>query len=429
MKSILLINHSDTRGGASVVTRRLMEALCRNGVDARMLTVHSATDDMRIVTAAGPRRARLPFLAEHAGIFMGNGRRRDTLFKISTGAYGLPLHRHPWVQDADAIVLNWVNQGMLSLDGIRSIAALGKPVAWTMHDMWCATGVCHHAGTCQGYKAQCGNCPLLGSSASNKDLSYTTLRNKQRLYADTNIHFVAVSNWLADRCRESTLLAGRDVRVIHNPFRSQDFGLSPTLSRRQLGVPDNGTPLIVMGAARLDDPIKNLPLAIASLNHAHDSGVRATAVFYGALRHPAALQGLRMPHVHLGTVDNKVLPSLYAHAAVVLSTSEYETLPGTLVEGISAGAMAVATCHGGQSDIVKQGVNGWLAGPEDSAEEIGQLLQRAIASPRPRALQHADMAARFDERTIAQQYIKLLLGDKVRPLRHVDALEPLKDIE
>ena len=42
---LVLINHSDTIGGASVVTYRLLKALQAEGVDASMLVVHKATDD------------------------------------------------------------------------------------------------------------------------------------------------------------------------------------------------------------------------------------------------------------------------------------------------------------------------------------------------------------------------------------------------
>ena len=41
---IVLINHSDTRGGASVVSMRLLEALRALGADASMLVVRKAGD-------------------------------------------------------------------------------------------------------------------------------------------------------------------------------------------------------------------------------------------------------------------------------------------------------------------------------------------------------------------------------------------------
>ena len=40
---------------------------------------------------------------------------------------------------------------MLSLKNIEKILASGKPVVWTMHDMWPCTGICHHARECTRY--------------------------------------------------------------------------------------------------------------------------------------------------------------------------------------------------------------------------------------------------------------------------------------
>lgn len=47
-KKVVLINHSDTLGGAAIVTFRLMQALRQQGVDARMvclLYTSNAADD------------------------------------------------------------------------------------------------------------------------------------------------------------------------------------------------------------------------------------------------------------------------------------------------------------------------------------------------------------------------------------------------
>lgn len=205
---IVVINHSDSRGGASVVSMRLVEALRRQGHDARMLVTHSSTDRDFVTVAAPHWCSRLPFLAEHLRIFAGNGFSRSDLFKASIATDGLPLSRHPLVREADAVMLNWVNQGMVSLREIERIAAMGKRIIWTMHDMWNMTGICHHAGTCTRYKEPegCRCCPLLHGRASDNDLSARTWRRKKALYAEADITFVPVSTWLADCCRSSVLL-------------------------------------------------------------------------------------------------------------------------------------------------------------------------------------------------------------------------------
>ncbi len=400
---VVLINHSDTRGGASVVTFRLMQALRQAGVDARMLVEHKATASPYVEVAGSTRRAKATFIAEHAEIFLRNGMSRGNLFKASIATCGLPLHRHPLVREADVVVLNWINQGMLSLDCIAKIRA---PVIWTMHDMWPMTGVCHHTDGCNRYMRSCGHCHLLHGGTASNDLSARTWRRKRTLYNKKPIHFVAVSSWLAEQCARSALLCDRPVSIIPNAFPVEEFTGVPAYSRTELGLPE-GRRLIVMGAARLDDPIKGLPLAIEALNAVADRIPDAAAVFFGAIRDSDALRGLRMPYVHSGPVtDRERLQSIYAHSRCVLSSSHYETLPGTLIEGMAAGCIPVAFDHGGQRDIITHSATGYLARYPDTAD-LAAGIEFALTAGIPATTLAADVEARFSAQTIAGRYIDL----------------------
>lgn len=398
---IVIINHSDTRGGASVVSYRLMNALRRIGEDASMLVVHKSTDNPNVIRT---RSARIPFLEEHLRIFLGNGFDRSDLFKVSVASDGLPLHRHPLVREADAVCLGWINQGMLSLGEIGRIAATGKKIVWTMHDMWNLTGICHHAGDCTSFRNNpgCGNCPFLHSCASDRDMSRKTWERKKALYDSTGIRFVAVSHWLASKCAESSLLREADVRVIPNAFPVEEFYLTPRRSRQELGLPDDKK-IILMGAARLDDPVKGLDYAVDTLNRLTDTD--AYAVFFGSLRNPAALDGLRLPYRHLGPVsDPETLHELYAHASVVLSTSLYETLPGTLIEGQAAGCIPASFDRGGQADIISDETLGILV-PFGDTEALAAGIRRALNEGfDPERLRTA--VGRFSSDCIAREYLK-----------------------
>lgn len=399
---IVLINHSDTRGGASVVSRRLLEALCDAGADASMVVVHRAVDDKRIAAAASPWRARLPFLAEHARIFAANGFCRDDLFKVSIATDGLPLSSHPLVADADVVILNWVNQGMLSLKEIARLGR-GRRLIWTMHDMWNMTGICHHAGSCTRYTAPdgCRHCPLLHRRAGDHDLSQRTWQRKRELYETTDITFVAVSTWLRDKARRSTLLADQRVEVIPNAFPIDTFAQA---------TPDPALPqgkIILMGAARLDDPVKGFDYAIDSLNQlATLDAPPATAVFFGALRRPQVLDGLRYPHLWLGPVEQSRVAALYAGADIVMSTSLYETLPGTLIEGQAAGATPVSFDRGGQSDIITSPSLGHLI-PFGDTRAFARALSAALTTPCSPTLLRRSVATRFSPLPIAHSYLSL----------------------
>ncbi len=397
---VVLVNHSDSLGGASVVTFRLMQALRESGIDARMLVSSKSTNCEYVEVAAPYWRTRLPFMAEHLTIFTRNGFSRSDLFKASIASVGLPLSRHKLIREADVIVLNWVNQGMLSLNEIERIAA-EKPVVWTMHDMWNLTGICHHAGKCERYYKHCHSCPLLHCCSGEHDLSAKTFDRKARLYKNGRISFVAVSQWLAECAQHSALLAKQQVEIIHSPFPIEEINTAAPFDRQKLGLPAEGR-IILMCAARLDDPVKDLPAAIEALNTLCDSD--AVAVFVGEIRNPHALDSLRLPHHHLGPVyDKHRLYSIFAHSQVVLSSSIYESFGATLLEAQAAGATPVGYVHDGRADIITNGISGYAAGHEQT---LADALSLALRQPIAREQLH-QAAMRYSNATIAKKYIDL----------------------
>ena len=385
---ITIVNHSDNRGGAAIVSLRLMEALRDAGHDAVMLVAHKYTDHPHVHAIEARYRLKACFAAEHLQILAGNGLRRRDMFKVSTAAFGLPLSRHHLVRGADAVMLNWVNQGMLSLDEIARIAA-ERPTVWTMHDMWCLTGVCH---------------PEL-SSIRSRDLSRSTWSRKVEAYRRRHIHFVAVSRWLRLMASESSLMRGQRVDVIPNAFPVDSFHIEPRRSRAELGLPE-GKKLIIMSAARLDTPVKGLDLAIDALNRLDRSD--SAVLLVGALRNPHALDGLHFPHIAYGAVSEPaLLRELYAHSTVLMSTARYETLPTTLIEGQAAGCTPVAFDSSGQCDIISNAKEGILVPSFDTAA-FAEALNRALDTPlEPHALR-ASVERRYSDGKVAAEYIALL---------------------
>lgn len=408
MKVAFLCN-SDNLGGAAVVTRRLVHAMRGEGVDARMIVFNKMSDDDAVIqVGAGRFRRGCSFMYERMRIAAANGFSRDNLFKVSLASSGVDPTDNEWLRQCDVIVLSWINQGLLSLDGIFRLGMTGKPVVWIMHDMWNLTGICHHAYECRNYIRECGWCQFLGSRRKPDDLSHTVWQRKKKLYDAVPITFVAVSNWLAGCCRDSGLLSGRDVRVIPNAFPVDTFATSPSMPFQS--VPD-GKKIVLMGAARLDDPIKGFPMAVEALNRLFDNYPEvargAMAVFFGTFRDSSVLDGLRFPHVSLGMVnDAKYLRELYARASVILSASLYETLPGTLVEGLAAGCLPVTFGRGGQGDIVNHKVNGYIAGYKDT-DDLAEGIRWALEQPVDRGSLHEQVRERFSSKTVACRYIEL----------------------
>ena len=398
--NILLINRSDSLGGAAKASFRLMNALRRLGHEARMLVLDKTSGLPCVERAAKPWRAKGVFLAERLQIFLNNGLSRETLFQIDTATHGIDISGHPWVRQADVLMLGWVNQGMLSVDGVRRLTALKKPVIWTMHDMWNCTGVCHHAYDCRRYADRCTACPLTGKKAD--DISTVAQRRKGELYSGSDIHFVAVSHWLEQCCRQSSLMRDAHITVIGNPLDVAACDYTRQVAGQEKFV-------VAMGAARLDDPVKGFDTLIAATRHIAanrpDLAQRLEFLLYGALRHPGLLGQLALPYTHLGYVDD--LAAVYRRADAVLSLSHYESFGYTLVEGLAHGCIPVTTGEGGQVDIVRHGHNGYVLA-ERSPQAVADGMPWAATHPLDRRLLHDDALQRFDASVIAGRYIQLI---------------------
>ena len=413
-KKVIFLSRSDLRGGAAIVTYRLMMAMRDLGVDARMLVCEKLSESPYVDYCAPKWRIQYSFLKERLEVFAKNGFDRATLFKVDPATEGLPVWRHPWVKDADAILLGWVNQGMVSLKGVERLSEMGKPMVWTMHDMWNMTGICHHAGDCKGYLNECGDCPFLGKMRGRNDMSSKTWKRKKMLYARVGIRFVAVSSWLAGKAADSALLRDRMVEVIPNPFPIHE-GASGRRERKP------GDPVrIIFGAARLDDPIKGLPVLKMALrklkDHHPEEAAGMELVTFGTFKNPESGEGFAIPHRHLGILSGEdAIRKAYEECDIVVSSSDFETLPGTLIEGQAYGCIPVAFDHGGQRDIIDHRQTGWLAEWDDDSTVRGARLAEGIAWAYANAgrqdllaLMRRKVAERFSSAAVARRMLALV---------------------
>lgn len=418
---VAIINKSDATGGAAVVSTRLLLALRNIGIEADMIVCEKKTDLPFVHLAASPSAIKQAFLAERLRIFLANGLNKANLFKVDTASDGLQLWKNKIVRKADVICLNWINQGMLSLKGLRNLLHLGKPIVWTMHDMWNFTGICHHAGDCPRWQTNCGLCPLLGSGAAPDDISFKVWNNKHTIYAEaaklamksgTRLHFVAVSNWLADLARKSPLLAEAPLSVIPNAFPIPEK--SP-VSSTESPLKTNKKFRVVMGAARLDDPVKGLPILVEATHIIRDKypeiADKIELITFGNIKNPDSIEEISIPHRHLGLISGEEnIRNVYLSADAVISTSLYETLPGTLVEGLVYGCVPVSFGRGGQSDIVDHLSTGYIAPWSDdirtAASNIAEGIMWARTRKRSEILprMYESARARFEANVIALRY-------------------------
>lgn len=385
---IAVLSTSYSVGGAAIVTQHLVDGLRAIGQEVKPFSLE------------GKRERKPSFLKERLEIFIGNGLNRQNLFKVSTASFGdVGIVNDVLAWKPDVIVLAWINQGMLSLKDIRRLGESGIPMVWVMHDMWNMTGICHYSLGCNRFEAECGQCPMISRPMRGAhDLSHRVWRRKGEMYSHLpGLTFVAVSRWLAEQAAKSSLLAERTCTVIPNVFPLENY---------RIGKKEPG--LIIFGAARLDNPIKGLDLAVDALNRLNpDSG--AHVAFFGDIRNTEALQRLRLPYKLMGPLSTAKVADLCSRAQVMLSTAHYETLGMTLIEGQASGAVPVSFNRGGQVDIIEHQQTGWLA-PFGDTESIARGIEWALSgSVNPTELRES-VERKFSAETIARAYVDLFRG-------------------
>lgn len=411
---VLLVNTSEWAGGAAIAAGRLLRALNRNGIEAEMLVRDKRTDNPRVAALPGRLSLRAKFLLERLDVALANGLSRDNLFAIDPATRGTDITRLPEFRRADVVHLHWVNQGMLSLHGVRRILTSGKRVVWTLHDMWPLTGICHHADDCPGWLHGCGNCPLLrrGSAA---DLSWRTYARKADTYAAGRVAFVACSDWLAALARRAPLLAGHEVESIPNPLDAALFAPGDRAeARRRLGLPE-GRRLILFVAYKVTDPYKGIDYLRQALEMlvARSASWRDRLGVVAVGREATYLKDSFCVPVYPQefVAEAATMADYYRAADVLAMPTLRDNLPNTVAEAMACGVPCVAFRVGGLPQMVDHGVNGYLAEPADAAalaEGLAALLGPEGAACAAAA--RAKAVRSYSEQAVAARYARVYAG-------------------
>ncbi len=345
-----------------------MEALNNNGVKARMLVRDKETDSLTVAALSPAWRPRWHFLFERLIIWLHLRLNRRHLFEIDTAQCGSDITRHPWFKEADVIHLHWINQGMLSLKGIRKILETGKPVVWTMHDIWPATSVCHYARGCEQFHTACRECQLLPSGY----LAKRVWKKKCDMLQSQRITYVCCSQWLATEARKSALLKGQTIVSIPNAINTHLFCPQDKKQARQtLGLPADYR-IILFVSQRVTDPRKGIGFfveAIRLLKERYpDMKERTGIAILGGHAEEVASQ-LELPVFPLGYVSepHRIVDVYNAADAFVLPSLE-DNLPNTIMEAMACGVPCVGFRVGGIPEMIDHLENGYVAELQDAAD-------------------------------------------------------------
>jgi glycosyltransferase involved in cell wall biosynthesis len=416
---ILILSTFERIGGAAVAANRLMHALNKSGQEAKMLVRDKQTDDPNVVSVnASWWKKKVNFARfayERWVIFLNNRFSRKNLFAVSIANTGTDISRHPLVKEGDIIHLHWINQGFLSLTDIRKLIELGKPVVWTMHDMWPFTGICHYAAICAQYKTECTGCPQQAKYAFENLAKRTFLKKKK--ISLSGLTFVGCSSWVACLARQSKLLKDAATIAIPNSIDTNIFNpVDKREARKRLKLPADKR-LLLFVAAKLSDNRKGVTYLVKACHQLRQkkNAVNAETLLIGKSSEELANQ-FPVPIIELGYIsDNETMVLAYSCADLFIIPSLEDNLPNTIMEAMACGTPCVGFNTGGIPEMIDHKQNGYVAeykNSEDLAAGIAWVLENT------EKLRLSDACVKkvnenYSEAVVANKYISLYL-DKMR---------------
>jgi glycosyltransferase involved in cell wall biosynthesis len=390
----LIVSHN-LDGGAGGAAYLLHRGLRGAGIESQMLVQFDSRGTEGIRTAPDSRLSwRLAFrrgpLDRFPVRFYPDRVRPNSLWPLWLPSRLVP--RRIGELAPDVINLHWILDGFLS---IEQVAHLGRPLVWTMYDMWPFTGGCAYSLGCERHTDRCGSCPVLGSDREH-DLSRLVWRRKARAWQNVEMTAVAPSRWLADSARRSSLFRDRRVEVIPTGIDTNVFKpMDRQAARRLLNLPSDST--LVMFGAHDDTPRKGMSHLVEALGRLAHSGAPAglEALVVGPTSFTSGLE-LGLPVHTLGRIgDPFAMAALYSAADAVVIPSVWENLPLAGLEALACGRPIVAFDGStGLPDLVDHEQTGYLARPFDADDlahgiawvtEDGERHGRLCESARARA--------------------------------------------
>jgi glycosyltransferase involved in cell wall biosynthesis len=413
---ITLINTSDAGGGAPAACLRLLKALQTQKADAKLLVQYKKTDENGVEgivkNAWDKLKAGFSFLYERLPFMFFHERDKSVRFAFSSANTGTSIKDHQLIKDADILHLHWTNSGFLSIADLKELVDTGKPIVWTLHDMWTFTGGCHYAGACKHFKYECGDCYFL-SDPTPDDISHSGWLRKAAMYSgNKNITFVACSTWLAGVAQKSSLLKGFNITSIPNPIDTNVFSPQDKLTMREEWGINPFAKVILFGAANINDRRKGINYLVEALKqfntHCPDTNLIEVVIF-GKNKYFDVRQ-IPFRVIELDIISSpEELAEVYSLADVFVLPSVEDNLPNTVMEALACGTPVVAFNVGGIPEMVDHEQNGYLAefqSTADLAKGIHQILYadnaaELSANARNKVLND------FNNEKVAQQYIEI----------------------
>jgi glycosyltransferase involved in cell wall biosynthesis len=410
---VVHISSSDLAGGASIACKRINDSLILKGIDSNLLVQKKSSSDKSVQSTSinflDDLRYKLRFILDEGYIRLFTNSERG---RFSNPFFGTNILRHPLTINSDIINLHWINGGFVSLKLLEKIGKTGKPIVWTLHDMWAFTGGCHYSLDCKKFESECRFCPCLKIPGEH-DFSKKIFHAKKFL-KELNLTIVTCSKWLKQEAETSELLKSKRIINIPNPLDTELYKpLDRKVARSELGLNEDKF-YILFGAMNTVDERKGLKYLLRALQKLYgeiSSGKENIEVIVFGKSNEKIISSIPFNCKYFGRFKNEdEIIACYNSADVFMAPSLQDNLPNTVLESLSCGTPVVAFSVGGMPDMIDHLENGYLASP-DSVEDLANGIKWYVNN-QDKYKEHiinarTKVIKNFNQDIIAARYIEL----------------------
>jgi len=362
---ILQINQSDIVGGAAIAAYRLHQGLLNQGIDSKLLVGSVKTDSDRVAVVS--RRYRIENQLIRFTYRLGLN------YINLVSSFDIP--QHSFYKETDIINFHNLHTGYFNYLAISKLTET-KPAIFTLHDMWSFTGHCAYSYNCDRWTIGCGKCPYPDTYPTIKyDNTSLEWKLKDWVYSKSRLTIVTPSKWLSEQAKKSML---NRFPIHHIPYGIDTEAYQPIDAekcRDILGIAPNKK-VLMFGAESLKDSRKGADLlvkALQNLPEALKSEILLLTLGNGSEK---TTDLVAIPTLNLGYVSSDRLKSIaYSAADLFIFPTRADNLPLVLQESMACATPMVSFKIGGVADLVRPGITGYLAQPEDIQDFSNGIVQ------------------------------------------------------
>jgi glycosyltransferase involved in cell wall biosynthesis len=399
-------------GGGAGSMYRLHSNLIKAGIESKILCENKATDSSHV--AVIPRRMRrTEFGIRYVTMRLG----LNDIYRLNSSK----IKGHEFYSEADILNFHGIHSGFINYLTLPSLTE-HKLSVFTLRDMWCMTGHCAVNYDCDRWKTGCGNCPYPEAYPPIKrDATHIEWKLKNWIYKRSKLCIVTVSKLQTEQAKVS-MLQRFPIYHIPNGVDTELYQpVDPDLSRFALGIPKKSKVLMFV-ATNLGLPGKGGDLLIKALKNLPKTLKKEMLLLLLGSGGDTIGKMAGIKSLNLGYITNERIKLLaYSSADLFILPTRSEGLSLVLLESMSCGTPMLSFRVGGNPDLVRDGITGYLAEPENVKElsfNIIKLLEdeslRNKMAQNCRQIAQGEFSTDIETKRYIELYSKLL-SDQVYP--------------